>query len=133
MSNSSMEMDCAAPLHPRAIEGMELFNERKYWKAHEALEAAWRAESGPIRQLYQGILQAGVVYLHVSQNNYAGAVKVYQRCLRWMEPWPAVCRGVEVERLRQDLKRVIVETKRLGPEHMEEFDLSLLKPVVYEI
>ncbi len=133
MSNSAVvnPEDCEGPLHPRAIEGMELFNQGKYWHAHEALEAAWRAEPGPIRRLYQGILQAGVVYLHVSRGNHAGAVKVHQRCKRWLDPWPEVCQGVEVGRLRQDLEAVMQEVTRLGPERMGELDLSLLQPVVY--
>jgi uncharacterized protein len=127
-SNSN---DCEGQLHPKAIEGFELFNQGKYWRAHEALEAAWREEEGSIRQLYQGILQAGVVYLHVSRKNYAGAIKVYQRCVRWLKPWPDQCRGVEVGLLKQDLEAVIQEAIRLGPDHLEEFDLSLLKPVIY--
>jgi predicted metal-dependent hydrolase len=123
--------DCRSPLHPRAIDGLELFNLGQYWRAHEALEAAWREESGPIRELYRGILQAAVVYLHVSRNNYAGAIKVYERCLRWLKPWPDQCRGVEVGLLRQDLGKVIQEIILLGPDRMTEFDLSLLKPVSY--
>ncbi len=125
--------DCEGPLHPKAIEGLELFNQGKYWRAHEALEAAWREEQGSIRYLYQGILQAGVTYLHVSHFNYPGALKVYQRCMRWLEPWPEKCRGVEVGLLRRDLQAVIQEVNRLGPDNLNSFDLSLLKPVVYQI
>src|SRR5512140_378228 len=130
-SATSEANDCEGPLHPKAIDGMELFNEGKYWHAHEALEAAWREESGPIRQLYQGILQAGVVYLHVSRGNYAGAVKVHQRCMRWLQLWPNLCQGIEVELLRQDLERVMEEVRRLGPDQLDKFDLALLKPVIY--
>ncbi len=110
-----------------------MFNQGKYWRAHEALEAAWREEQGQIRTLYQGILQAGVVYLHVSHFNYPGAVKVFQRCMRWLEPWPEVCRGVEIGLLRKDLQAVMQEVDRLGTERLKEFDLALLKPVVYSI
>ncbi len=131
MSELGAETDCLDRLHPKAIEGLELFNEGKYWRAHEALEAAWREERGPIRELYRGILQAAVVYLHVSRFNYPGAVKVYSRCLRWLNPWPDNCRGVEVGRLRQDLEMVMKKVNALGPENLERFDISLLKPVIY--
>ena len=53
--------DCNEPLHPKAVEGLELFNRGHYFEAHEALEAAWREETHPVRELYRGILQAGVV------------------------------------------------------------------------
>ena len=124
--------DCAGALHPQAKEGLRLFNEGKYFEAHEALETAWRAETGHIRELYQGILQAAVVYHHILRGNYAGAVKVYERCMKWLNVWPETCRGVDVGQLRADLEGVIAEVQRLGPEHIHQFDPSRLKPVVWE-
>jgi predicted metal-dependent hydrolase len=125
--------DCQGLLHPKAIHGMELFNQGRYFEAHEALEAAWRAESGPVRDLYRGILQVGVVYLHITQFNYPGALKVCQRCRKWLLPWPEICRGVEVGQLRQDLETVMAALQNLGPQHILEFDISLLKPVHYRL
>ncbi len=131
-STVSSQPDCKGPLHPKAIEGLELFNNGHYWKAHEALEAAWREETDPIRELYRGILQAGVVYLHITRYNFAGAMKVYQRSQKWLTLWPENCRGVAVGQLQRDLKRAVFEVQKLGPNRMAEFDLSLLKPVIYD-
>jgi predicted metal-dependent hydrolase len=124
--------DCQGLLDPVAVRGLELFNARKYWLAHEALEEAWKEEPGEIRHLYRGILQVGVTYLHVERGNYVGAMKVYRRSRRWLDPFPGRCRGVDLDRLRLDLERVMAEVRRLGPERLGEIDLSLLKPVVWE-
>jgi predicted metal-dependent hydrolase/predicted RNA-binding Zn-ribbon protein involved in translation (DUF1610 family) len=121
--------DCNAPLHPQAAEGIELFNAGRYFEAHEALEIAWRDETGPIRNLYRGILQIAVVYLHIKRGNYNGAVKVYARSQKWMMNWADICRGVDVERLQQDAEAVNLAVQRLGQERIGEFDLQLLKPV----
>jgi uncharacterized protein len=115
--------DCEGPLHPKAIEGLELFNNGHYWKAHEALEAAWRVEKGPIRELYRGILQAGVVYLHITRRNFAGAVKVYQRSQKWLTLWPETCRGISVGQLQRDLTRAIREVQALGPDRRRNLTL----------
>ena len=123
--------DCDGHLPQKAIEGLELFNQGRYWQAHEALEAAWRAEKGPIRELYRGVLQAGVVYLHITRRNYAGAMKVYRRSQKWLTLWPETCRGIAVGQLQKDLQRAILEVQILGAERMAEFDLSFLKPVIY--
>lgn len=123
---------CNAPLHPEARQGIRLFNERHYFEAHEALEAAWRAETESIRELYRGILQAAVVYLHITRNNYAGAVKVYGRSQKWLKGWPDCCRGVNVKKLRADLDKVMAEVERLGPQRLSSFDLSLLKQIESE-
>jgi uncharacterized protein len=124
---------CEGPLPQKAVEGLELFNRGQYWRAHEALEAAWRAETSPIRELYRGVLQAGVVYLHITRHNYAGAMKVYKRSQKWLTLWPETCRGIEIGQLQRDLERAIIEVHTLGPDRIAEFDLSLLKPVVYHV
>ena len=134
MSNLTLQFtnDCQGMLHMKAAEGLELFNSGHYFEAHESLESAWREETGPVRELYRGILQAAVVYLHITRGNYAGAIKVYQRSQRWLIPWPETCRGVEVGQLRRDLEKAITEVKRMGNTQSKEFDLSLLKPVIWK-
>ena len=124
--------DCDQPLHPKAIEGLRLFNAGKYFEAHEELEAAWKDEKGKVRELYQGILQAGVTYLHIKRGNYAGAIKVYGRSMKWLRQFPETCRGVEVERLRKDLTNTIEEVRRLGEKRISEFNRDLLKPVAWK-
>src|SRR5512147_2806545 len=107
---------CDATLHLQAAEGLRLFNAGKYFEAHEALEDAWNDEKGPVRELYRGILQIAVTYLHITRQNYNGALKVYGRSQKWIKDWPPVCRGIEVGKLRQDAEAVIDEVRRLGPE-----------------
>lgn len=124
--------DCSAPLPPAARYGLELFNRGEYFEAHEALEDAWRAEKGEIRYLYQGILQAAVMYLQITRKNYGGARKMFDRCMKLLAPWPDSCRGVDVGRLRRDLSAVMEAITRLGPQRLEQFDTSLFKPVRYE-
>ena len=127
-----MNSPCNELLHPRAAQGLRLFNAGEYFEAHEALEDAWNAEKGKVRDLYRGILQIAVVYLHITRRNYNGAVKVYARSQRWMKDWPAVCKGIYVEELRRDAEAVITEVRRLGIERISEFDNSLLKPVKWD-
>ena len=121
--------DCAGNIHPAAIKGMDLFNAGEYWLAHEHLEEAWKEETGAVRELYRAILQTAVVYLHVTRANYNGAIKVYGRVQKWINPWPGVCPGIEIGQLRQDMETVIAEVKRLGPDRLADFDRSLFKPV----
>ena len=124
--------DCDGHLHPRARLGLSLFNQGRYFEAHEELEAAWKDEKGNIRRLYQGILEAGVAYLHITRGNYAGAVKVYGRSMKWLKDWPEICRGVDVGQLRKDLETAMVEVHRLGEAGLTGFDRSMLKPVVWK-
>ena len=123
---------CSAPLHPFARRGLELFKAGEYFEAHEALEEAWRDDRSEIRTLYQGILQAAVVYLHISNNNDPGATRLYERCKKLLDPWPDTCRGVDVADLRRNLSTVMEEVTRLGPEGLHKFNTALFKPVKWE-
>jgi predicted metal-dependent hydrolase len=124
--------DCSAPLHPQAEEGLRLFNAGEYFEAHEALEIAWKEETGSVRDLYRGILQIAVTYLHITRGNYNGAVKVYGRSQKWLKGWADICRGIHVEVLRRDAETAINEVARLGEERIGEFDFALLKPVRWD-
>jgi hypothetical protein len=123
---------CSQPLHPEAVHGIQLFNAGAYFEAHEALETAWRAEPGYIRNLYQGILQVGVGYYHLLHGNYTGACKMLQRARPWLSSFPAYCCGINLEQFRQDADAVEQAVLRLGSVHIEDFDKTLLKPIDYQ-
>ena len=61
-------------LPPGVREGIALFNAGAYYEAHEVIEFEWHAERGPVRQLYQGILQIGIGVHHARNGNRAGAI-----------------------------------------------------------
>jgi predicted metal-dependent hydrolase len=122
---------CQGALPSLVIEGLELFNQREYFESHEALETAWRAEHGPVRELYRGILQIAVAYLHIERGNYLGAVKMFERSRNWLTPFPDRCRGIDLGSFRQDYHRVEESLHRLGPERVTAFDRGLFHPIYY--
>lgn len=122
--------DCTGTLHPKAAEGIRLFNGGKFFEAHEELEIAWNEEPGLIRDLYRGILQIAVAYLHITRSNYEGAVKVYGRSLKWMNGWSDVCRGINIAKLRQDAERAMQEVERLGKSRLGDFDPAYFMPIL---
>lgn len=119
------------PLHPQALAGLKLFNHGAYFEAHEALELAWRVETGSVRDLYRGILQVAVMYHHIKRNNFNGAIKMFQRCQPWLKPFPAICRGIDLEDLRNNIQEVYNELARRGPRGISYFNQALLLPIKY--
>lgn len=118
-------------LHPQAIEGMKLFNEQKFFEAHEELEIAWRAEKDEVRNLYRGILQVAVFYLHITRRNYAGAVKLYERSMKWLNAFPDVHFGIQVKILRSDAKNIYNALRFSGAENIKDFDCTSFQPVIW--
>lgn len=117
-----MPNDCNSPLHPDALLGIERFNNRQFWFAHEAFEDAWNAESAPVREFYRGVLQLSVVCFHLRKGNLRGAQKVYERSQKWLQPFPEICQGVELARFQREMAAVMAESERLGAERLAEFD-----------
>ena len=54
-------------------EALNLFNEQKWYEAHDAFEDIWNTLNGDERQVIQGILQVSVSQFHLSKGNFNGA------------------------------------------------------------
>jgi predicted metal-dependent hydrolase len=122
---------CDQPLTELARRGLEEFNRGEYFEAHEYLEKAWMEDESLGRDLYRAILQVAVAYYQIERRNYNGAMKMFLRMRQWLEPLPDTCRNVDVARLKSQAQRVYEELVALGPQRIEEFDCSLMQPVVY--
>ena len=55
------------------IDAIELFNNKKWYEAHDAFEDIWNTLNGDERQIIQGILQVSVSQFHLSKGNLNGA------------------------------------------------------------
>lgn len=124
---------CAQPMPPLVKRGLEEFNAGEYYECHETLETAWMEESGPMRDVYRGILQVAVAYYQIQRGNYNGAMKMFLRSLQWLEPLPDQCQGIDIAQFRADALHARLVMEALGPEHMKDFDRNLLKPITYEV
>jgi predicted metal-dependent hydrolase len=103
---NSIECACHLPIPPIVRIGLESFNAGHYFEAHEFLEEAWRNEQGPVRELFRGILQVGVGFYHIQHSNFNGAHKLFQRALGWLTPFPSICQGINVDRIRSQTKKI---------------------------
>jgi predicted metal-dependent hydrolase len=117
------------PLHPKAREGIELFNQGKFYEAHEPLEQAWMETDSPERDLCQGILQIGLAYYQISRGNYRGALKMFRRGHRNLASLGDVLLGIDLKRLQKDAQVVETALRQLGPNNTEQLDRELIKPV----
>lgn len=119
-------------LDSHVCEGLRLFNKGMYFESHEALEIAWRAEKGPIRDLYRGILQVAVCYLHITRENHTGALKMFERSKKWLSRWPDVTLGIHVGQLREDMASVVAQLDNPNHNSSGENGQFLFKPIIYD-
>lgn len=85
--------------------GLEQFNRGEFFECHETLEALWLAERGPVRELYQGVLQVGVGFYHLLRENRAGALRQLDKGIGHLALFAPECCGVDVAALLRDARR----------------------------
>lgn len=118
-----------APLPAGVIEGIELFNAGEYYEAHEVIEHEWHAERGPVRKLYQGILQIGVGLHHTRSGNHRGAVLLLTDGIEKTAEFVPEYRGLDTARLVREAQGCLDQVMALGADRLDAFDWSLV-PVI---
>jgi hypothetical protein len=122
---------CQSKPPPLLVEGIELFNQREYYECHEVIEYAWNDEPGPVRIMYQGILQIGVACYQVQNKNWRGAMKLLQRGTPKVRRFAPDCMGINLAQLLDDAAAILQELKRLGPDWQGEFDAGLFPTIQF--
>jgi predicted metal-dependent hydrolase len=85
--------------------GLQLIRSGDYFEAHEELEDEWREAPGPERDFLQGLVHVAVSWLHAGRGNRPGCERQLEKALRRLEPYGASHRGVNLERVREDVER----------------------------
>lgn len=102
------------------------FHAGKFYEAHEHLEEIWQQERGPVRGLYQGLIQAAAAYVHLSRGNYRGARRLLETSLGYLAPYrPGPVMGFDVEGIAVALEAALATLLELGPERAGEFPMDL--------
>ena len=100
-------LTCQSEPPPGLLEGIRLFNDGCYYECHEAIEHEWHAETGALRNLYQGILQIGVGFHHARGGNLRGAQLLLTDGLEKIGPFLPDCLGIDLGALREETLPVL--------------------------
>jgi predicted metal-dependent hydrolase len=84
-----------ATSNPHLAEGVALFNEGKYWHAHEAWERDWLVATGDEKLFLQGLIQLAAGYHHVRRGTFKGALSLLGKALTKLEKFPDHYLGVD--------------------------------------
>ena len=95
------------------VEGVRHINERRYWQAHETLEAVWLPAPYPVRLFYYALIKLAVGLLHHERGNRAGARRQLQPAVDFLEPFSPRFHGLRTDLLLQDA-RARLEGVRAG-------------------
>jgi uncharacterized protein len=97
------QMDTDQAIH----EGVQFFNEERYWESHEAFEYAWRRAEGPDKEMLQGIILAAAALVHLQKNERAVALGVMARANEKLAAHHGEHFGISIDNLREVLSRMV--------------------------
>lgn len=111
----------------RFQDGIDLFNRREYWEAHEAWEEVWQACPEESRIFFQGIIQAAAAYhLILVRKRFTGARNNITKSLSKLDLFPGQFLGLDLDFLRTALMQARQSLEQLGAERLAEFPLNVL-------
>ena len=106
---------------------LNLFNNHKWYEAHDAFEEIWNYVDGDERQVIQGILQVAVSQFHLSKGNLNGATILLGEGLGRIKTRTKINLGIDLESFCQSLEDLL--KKLQYKQTLNENDKPFLKPL----
>ena len=91
------------------LNALNLFNNQKWYEAHDAFEAIWNTLDGDERQVIQGILQVSVSQFHLSKGNINGATILLGEGLGRIKNRTNINLGIDLESLCKCLEKLLIK------------------------
>ena len=110
--------------------GITLFNQGRFFDAHEALEDVWRPARGRRRRFLQALIQVAVGLHHHSRGNLIGARSLLARGSNTLAFYPATYAGLRLGPLRTSVtawREALAEGRAAPPLPRVEFVKRVLK------
>ncbi len=101
--------------------GIEHFNARRFFQAHEAWEAAWHPSPEPERDFWQGITQVAVGCTHVQRGNPRGAQTLLRRGAGRLDGYGTLHRGIPVAMLAAQARTLADRLDTIEPQQLDEW------------
>lgn len=91
---------------------VQLFNDEKYWQAHEELEYVWRNSTGIEKETLNGIILVAAAFVHDEKDEQDVCISILERARKKLDNVSGIYHGIDTSRI-VDLISEIVKTGRV--------------------
>ncbi|CAN5599623.1 hypothetical protein BH09PLA1_BH09PLA1_31570 [soil metagenome] len=88
-------------------DGIQLFNEKEFFEAHEVWEDAWHMAYGLKFEFYQGLIQCAVALEHYRRSNPRGVLSLFESYNKHFKDVPAIFMGLDVKAFLVAMQKVL--------------------------
>ena len=86
---------------------MQLFNDEKYWQAHEVLEYVWKNESGIEKDILNGIILVAAAFVHDEKDESDVCISILQRARKKFGRASGTYYGIDLNRITDRISAII--------------------------
>jgi len=87
-------------------EGIDLFNQERFWEAHEVLEEIWHPATGVERDIIQGLILTAAALVHYQKNEKAVCISILGRAREKLGTLDNF-KGLDIKRLRAGIEQIL--------------------------
>jgi hypothetical protein len=87
-------------------EGVDLFNQERFWEAHEVLEEIWHPATGADRDIIQGLILTAAALVHYQKNEKVVCISILGRAREKLDAHDHF-QNVDIERLRTGIEKIL--------------------------
>jgi len=113
------------------IDGITLFNEKKFYDAHETWEELWSEYRLKDDLFIQGLIQLSVAFFHITNLNLKGSSNLFKKCLPKLKKFPINHRNINVSEIiicAENSEKKVNSIKKV-----DEFDWKLAPKIIQSI
>jgi hypothetical protein len=96
----------------RAIaRAVQLFNDERYWEAHEVLEYLWKNAKGVEREILNGIILVAAAFVHDEKDEPDVCISILRRARKKFDQASSNYRGININKIADMISEIINKGK----------------------
>jgi len=100
--------------------GIDAFNRRYFFEAHDAFEEIWMSERGEAVQFYQGLVQISTGFYHLQMKNMKGAKSQLNKGLQKLNNYKPLYENILLDSLLFEIQHCIEQLNTVSLPKIEQ-------------
>ena len=88
-------------------EGVDYFNNERFWECHEILEGVWKNCDGNEKFLVQGLILVAAGLVHYQKDEDSICISIFNRALEKLENSNGEYHNIDIDRIKKTITEII--------------------------
>ncbi len=93
--------------HEAIMKAIDLFNDEKYWGAHEVLESVWKDALHEEKELLNGIILIAAAFVHDEKDEPSICIAILSRAMKKLPKAEGLYFGMNLDEIKKRVLRII--------------------------